>query len=267
MTTRSMMEFLNSAWLLRMMEQAGQRPIPKLLAVYALAESWLQAPGVSQGLRTELAAGTTLAGPSDTAQLRAHLLALATAARLQQPAVVVNQMLMLLQGGLAEELRHPGMGALSAAQQAAELVIQQARPSLWQRADQVIRHSGYAAACVAITTLTLHFWPSHSSSTHQTGLQTSYAQADAMASIEPELLLKAFALRKSLEAGTCPSPNFFSMPREQVAVYMDVVNSRLTNNPDMNNQRLAHFLSWYEEQRAWECYPASQIKQRFISRI
>ncbi len=266
MQTRSMMEFLNSAWLLRMIEQAGTQPVPKLLAVYALAETWLQAPGVSQCLRTELSAASAPIS-SNSPELRAHLLTLATAARLQQPGMVVSQMLMLLQGGLAEELRNPGMGALSAAHDAAKLVIHQARPSLLTRADQAIRHSGYAAACVMVTILTMHFWPGQLSHSKPTSLEAGYAQAEPVPSIAPELLLKAFALRKSLEAGTCPSPNFFSMPKEQVTVYMDVVNSRLANNPEMNNQRLENFLSWYEGQRAWECYPASQIKQRFISRI
>lgn len=266
MQSRSMMEFLNSAWLLRMIEQAGTQPVAKLLAVYTLAETWLQAPGVRQCLHAELNAAAHAAIAPDTPELRAHLLALASAARLQQPGMLVNQMLMLLQGGLAAELRHPEMGALSAAHEAARLIILQARPSLLVRADQAIRHSGYAAACVAVTVLAMHIWPDQPPSASNSP-QTGYAQAEVSGDIAPELLLKAFALRKSLEAGTCPSPNFFSMPREQVTVYMDVVHSRLANNPAMNNQRLENFLSWYEQQRAWECYPASQIKQRFISRI
>ena len=268
MQTRSMMEFLNSAWLLRMIEQAGPQPMTKLLAVYTLAETWLQAPGVRQGMHTELASAASALLNADTPELRAHLLALATAAKLQQPVIVVNQLLMLLQGGLAEEMRNPGQQALSAAQQAAKVVLHQARPSLLMRADKAIRSSGYAAAFMMLTVLTLHIWPGQSLSSFkdQAGQDVSDSP-DQVADIEPALLLKAFALRKSLESGTCPSPNFFSMPKEQVAVYMDVVNSRLSNNPTMNNQRLANFLGWYEQQRAWECYPSSQIKQRFISRI
>lgn len=260
-----MMEFLNSAWLIRMLEQAGPKPSAKLLALYSLLETWLQAPGVRQGVLQTHASNPDLLHACPA--LTAHLLALAQTANLQQPSIVVSQMMMLLQGAIAEELRNPGMGALQAAQSAASAVISQARPSLLVSVDQAIRSSGYVAAGLASMMLALHFWPgTQPQAVHHAQQDTGY-ELVAISSIEPELLLKAFALRKSMEAGTCPTPNFFSMPKEQIPIYLDVAHSRLSHNPNVDNQKLATFLNWYEQQRAWECYPQAQIKQRFISRI
>lgn len=259
-----MMEFLNSAWLIRMMEQAGPQPSAKMLALYSLLETWLQAPGMRTVACQAHANNPDLLHACPA--LTAHLLTLATMAKLQHPSVVVNQMMILLQGAIAEELRNPGMGALQAAQSAASAVITQAKPPKMARLNQAIRTSGYAAAGLATVILAMHFWPNNQPPANH------YAQQDAGAelvttSIAPDLLLKAFALRKSMEAGTCPTPNFFSMPKEQIPVYLEVAHSRLSDNPNIDNQKLANFLAWYEQQRAWECYPKAQIKQRFISRI
>lgn len=259
-----MMEFLNSAWLIRMIEQAGPQPSAKMLALYSLLETWLQAPGVRTAVYQAHANNPDLLHACPA--LTAHLLTLATMAKLQHPSAVVNQMMILLQGAIAEELRNPGMGALQAAQSAASAVITQAKPPKMARLNQAIRTSGYAGAGLATVILAMHFWPDHQHPANH------YAQQDAgdelvTTSIAPDLLLKAFALRKSMEAGTCPTPNFFSMPKEQIPVYLEVAHSRLSDNPNIDNQKLANFLAWYEQQRAWECYPKAQIKQRFISRI
>ncbi len=260
-----MIEFLNSAWLIRMIEQAAPQPSAKMLALYSLLETWLQAPGVRTTAYQAHTNNPDLLHACPA--LAAHLLTLATMAKLQHPSVVVNQMMILLQGAIAEELRNPGMGALQAAQSAASAVITQAKPPMMARLNQAIRTSGYAAAGLATVILAVHFWPNN-----QPQPTTLHAQQDAgdelvTTSIAPDLLLKAFALRKSMEAGTCPTPNFFSMPKEQIPVYLEVAHSRLSDNPNIDNQKLANFLAWYEQQRAWECYPKAQIKQRFISRI
>ncbi|SNR94044.1 hypothetical protein SAMN05192560_1868 [Methylobacillus rhizosphaerae] len=259
-----MMECLNSAWLIRMIEQAGPQPSAKMLALYSLLETWLQAPGVRTAVCQAHANNLNLLDACPV--LTAHLLTLATVAKLQHPPVVVHQMMILLQGAIAEELRNPGMGALRAAQSAASAVITQAKPSRVTRLNQAIRTSGYAAAGLSTVILAVYFWPNNQpQATHHAQQDAGYELATT--SIAPDLLLKAFALRKSMETGICPTPNFFSMPKEQIPVYLEVVHSRLSNNPNIDNQKLANFLSWYEQQRAWECYPKAQIKQRFISRI
>ncbi|MPS49237.1 hypothetical protein [Methylobacillus sp.] len=260
------MELLNSSWLIRMIEKAGPRPIDKLLSVYTLLETWLHAPGIRQGVNEEYSNNSLMF--QSCPALTSYLVSLAIAAKLKNPATVVTQMMILLQGAIAEELRNPEMGALLAAQQAAKVVVKDATPSIMVRADEAIRASGYAATFLACTILAVHFLPSKNSApVHNAQQDVGYQQVTLLSSIDPELLLKAFALRKSMEAGTCPTPNFFSMPKEQISVYMDIVHARLSNNPDIDNRRLSTFLAWYDQQRAWECYPKSQIKQRFISRI
>ena len=260
------MESFDSTCLIRLIKQASTKPADKLLAVYSLLNIWLQAPAVRQGITQEHVRNALLL--QNCPVLTAYLVSLATEAKLQHPAIVVNQMMILLRGAIAEELRNPESRALQAAQQAASAVVKQARPSMMARVDKAIRASGYAAACLASTILAVHFWPTNNlPPLHHAQPDAGYAKVAAISSIEPELLLKAFTLKKSMEAGTCPTPNFFSIPKEQIPIYMDVVHSRLSNNPNINNQRLTVFLTWYEQQRAWECYPKAQINQRFISRI
>lgn len=257
------MELLNSSWLIHLIEGAGKKPSDKLLSLYSLLNTWLNAPGIRAGIVKDYSNGQPLVRTCPA--LTAHLLSLATEARLRNPSSVVTQMMILLQGGIAEELRNPGMGALISAQQAARAVLSQAKPRLIIRLEKTIKISGYAASMAIMSILAVHFWPSASSTQvryaqHDGG----YQQAAIITTIEPELLLKAFALKKSMESGTCPAPNFFSIPKDQLPAYMNVVQARLSNNPELDSQRLAAFLTWYEQNRAWECYSKTQNKQKII---
>lgn len=257
------MELLNSSWLIHLIEDSNQKPTEKLLSLYPLLETWLHAPGIREGIAKDHQEGQPLVQTCPA--LTSHLVFLATEAKLKNPLSVVTQMMILLQGAIAEELRNPGMGALNSAQQAAKAVLRQARPPILVRVDRVIKTSGYAASFVAASILAVHLWSSNNAMpTHHAKYDDAYNQTAYVAEIDPELLLKALALKKSMDVGTCPAPNFFSLPQEQVPVYLDVVNSQLSGNPNMDNKRLANFLAWYEQHRAWECYSRTQNKQRTI---
>lgn len=257
------MELLNSSWLIHLIEDSDKKPTEKLLSLYSLIETWLHAPGIREGIAKDHQSDQPLANTCPA--LTAHLVFLATEAKLKNPMVVVSQMMILLQGAMAVELRNPGMGALRSAQEAAKSVLKQARPPMLARVDRAIKTSGYAASFVAAGILGVHLWSSHNAvPIHQAQYETTYEHAYYVSEIEPELLLKALALKKSMEMGTCPAPNFFSLPQEQVPVYLDVVNSQVSGNPNLDNKRLAKFLAWYDQHRAWECYSKAQNKQRTI---
>lgn len=257
------MNLLNSEWLIRMIDGSAKKPTDKLLAVYFLLDAWFNAPGIREKL---LADDLGMKSVMQTCPaLSAHLVKLAAQAGLRNPPVVVTQMLILLQGAIAEELRSPGMGALITAQQAAKFVVDQARPALIARVEYALRVGGYVASLAAMSMLAVYFWPSASSNTAQ------YVQQDAgmpgggmIAEIDADLLIKALALKRSMAAGICPAPNFSSIPREQLPVYMGVVQSRLSGNPELDTQRLRTFLVWYEQNRAWECFSKADNKQRTI---
>lgn len=256
------MNLLNSAWLMRMIEGSAKKPVDKLLALYSVLDAWFNAPGIREKLLADDAAKKSLMQTCPA--LTAHLVQLAAQAELRNPPGVVAQMLILLQGAIAEELRNPGMGALITAQQAAKFVVAKARPALMARVEHALRVGGYAASVAVMSMLAVHFWLSDLPRGNQHAQQDAGMYGAVIAEIDADLLIKALALKRSMAAGTCPAPNFSSIPREQLSVYMGVVQSRLSGNPEVDSRRLQAFLAWYEQNRAWECFSKADNKQRTI---
>lgn len=257
------MDLLNSAWLIHMIERSGKKPAEKLLCVYSLLDTWLNAPGIRERALEEYASQHSLAAACPV--LSAHLLRLATVAKLQNPAAVVAQLMILLQGAVAEELRSPGTGALLTAQQAAKAVLADARPPLATRIEKSLLAGGYAAAVTAIAILGLHVWPSGQHQQAQFAQQgTEYQEAAVVDAIDPDLLLKALAFKRNIQSGICPAPSYASVPQDQLQTYMHVVQSGLSSNPALDSRKLEALLAWYEQHRAWECYSKLQNKQKII---
>lgn len=252
------MDLLNSSWLIHLINGGGKTPTDKILSTFTILDNWLKAPNVREGLPNQESS-------QDCFALKAHLLSLAIEGKFKNPEIVINQLLILLHGALAAEIGNPGMGAFPSAQLAAKAVLTRARPNLMIRMDNIIKRSGYAASFIAATILAVHFMPIG----HQTQTQYVYSGLDRfpvtpVGTWDMSLVDKAFQLRKDMEAGTCPTPNFFSVPKEQLATYVSVVQFNLMDNAEVDNQKLANFLTWYDKNRAWECFSEAENKQKTI---
>lgn len=257
------MDLLNSSWLIRMIEGSGKKPAEKLLCLYSLLDHWLSAPGIRDTVLEQYSSPNVVAQACPA--LSAHLLHLATEAKLHNPPAVVAQLMILLQGAMAEELRNPGRGALLIAQEAARGVLTGARPRLAARVEKSLMASGYAAVVAAVTILGVHFWPAGQQ--HQAQFfqpDTGYQEVAAVSAIEPVLLLRALAFKHNIQSGICPAPSYASVPQNQLPTYMHVVQSGLSSNPGLDSRKLEAFLAWYEQHRAWECYSKTQNKQKTI---
>lgn len=258
------MDLLSSPRLLHMMAACSKKPAERLLALYPLLDSWLNAPGSRDMIRMQYSSPDALARACSA--LGAHLLPFALEAKLQHPPAVIAKLMVLLQGAIAEELRNPGQGALSSAQLAARMVLEEAKPSWMTSVEESWMAGGYVAIAVVLAILGIHFWPAGVPPEVEPAWQSAgYHEADV--AIEPALLIKVLALKSDIASGTCPAPGFASVPGDQLAVYMHIVQSGLSNNQarqGLDGQKLESFLAWYAQHRAWECYSKSQSKQKTI---
>jgi hypothetical protein len=255
------MELLNSSWLIHLIEGTGRKPREKLLSIYSILDTWLKAPNVRESLIKEGALEKPIEGCKS---LEAHLMALAVQGRLKDPYSVITQLMILLQAAVAEELRNPGLGALNFAQQAAEVVLKQAEPNYISKIDNLIKSSGYAASVIAISVLTLHFWPDNSTSLRSYSSPSVGTQYTIVSLVDSELLEKASEFRWNMVSGKCPTPNFFSIPKDQFATYVGVIESNITYESEASKKNLASFLAWYNQNRAWECFSNTEEKQKYI---
>lgn len=252
------MELLNSSWLIHLIEGAGRTPGEKILSVYTIIDTWLKAPNVRESLLV-----VDKQPIEESNVLKAHLMALALQGKYRNPEAVIAQLVMLLQGGIAVEIQNPGLGALPSAQLAAKAVLQQSQPSLIVQLDSVITRSGYAASIIAVGIVSFHFWPGNSSLPNGSSWNSG-EQSKIISLVDLELLDRASLLRRNMESGNCPTPNFFSIPKDQLSTYVGVIDSNIVYNNEVDNKKLASFLAWYEQNRGSECFSKTEDKQKLI---
>jgi hypothetical protein len=243
------MEYLNSSWLLRMLEAGGKKPSEKILYLFTCLENWLDAPGIREQFKVSYKADFLL--NQHCPALTARLIELAEQAKVVEAETFVNQVLILLQGALTEELRDPKSGGLNAAKIAAMSIMQNAinKPSLSTRwayfsqgafATLMVVFGGYLFATQIMA-----------EANYQNTYHDSYQE---VSNIDPDLIAQVRALQSEIKSGHCPAPQLFAMPQDQAAVYMDAISYRDSAHPIEDSERLTKFLVWYRQNRQWECY-------------
>lgn len=245
------MDLLDSPWFLQMVEKQGKAPAERLLAVFRVIAQWIAAPGMRELLAQQHAA-TPLALHAHT-QLRHFLLDTAAAARAASPAILANQLVILLQGALAEELRNPGAQAMQGALQAAEAVISSACRS---RVPRLKLFTGALAASLLAGMLTLHAWNWSQAPTPGMLAVAAVPAAQRAASISPETISAVLLLRSRLEQGICPAPELLVMTQEQIVAYQEIVNLQLSDDAHVDWNNMRAFMNWYANTRSSGCYMA-----------
>lgn len=243
------MNLLDSPWFLQMAETQARTPADRLVAVFRVIAQWVAAPGVRDQLARDHAE-QPLAGH---AELRRYLHDTAAAARAANPGVLASQLVILLQGALAEELRNPQAQAMQGAVQAAQAIVASTCRAgrHWQRARLF---GGALAASLLAGVLTLHGWSSAQPVT-PAPLAAAHAQPRT-AGLSPETLSAALLLHDRIEQGICPAPQLIAMNQDQVAAYQRIASLSLAGSAQADDDRLRAFLHWYASTRASECYMA-----------
>lgn len=243
------MDYLNSAWLLRMIEAGGKNPSDKILYLFTCLENWLDAPGIREQFMATYKADFLL--NRHCPALATRLTELAKQASITHPEIFVNQVLILLQGALTEEIRDPTSGGLNAAKIAARSIMFDAVQK--QRIAPRWAHFSQGAFATLMVIVGGYLFTSQimAEATFQNTYQKTYQE---VANIDPKLIEQVMALQSEIKSGHCPAPQLFAMPQDQAAVYMDTISYRDSVHPIEDGERLTKFLAWYRQNRQWECY-------------
>lgn len=251
------MELLESQWFLRMVESAGKSPIDKLVAVFSVTKNWIAAPGIRDLIARDY--------PSERPRLHAcgelkhHLTGFAASARARHPAILASQLVILLQGAIAEEMRNPGAGALDEAARAARAVI--AKACELDRRQRWLNRSLGGLAASAVLAAAASFHPLAHDLLHPAAAPRAVALLHAPSpaallptGFSPGEMAEILALQRQIEEGHCPAPQLLAMPQGQVTAYMNAVKFRTPDNPAADRENMRAFLAWFRQTRATECY-------------
>lgn len=246
------MSSLETQWFFRLVENYGKSPAERLVAVFAIVESLMQAPDLRAKLGCEFPCDVhCLYGLQD---MQAFLTGLATAARAANPAGLAGQLSILLQGAIAEELRNPDSGALCEAAKVAQVVIEKSRTSMLHNVGW--RSVGGTAAALL---LVLGGWQAAMRMPAHVVVPTIQAAAPPMpqampAGVSPDQIDAVLALHERIERGICRAPHLLVLPPGQMTAYMNVVEFRRPDDPAADRRNIREFLAWFDKIQSTECY-------------
>lgn len=247
------MELFESQWFFRMVDATGRAPADKLLAVFSVTRNWISAPGM-RAMFTQTYS-TENACLHSCASLKEYLTEIAASARARNPSILASQLVILLQGAIAEEMRNPAAGALDEALSAARAVIDRACAAQQKQRRLLQSMGGVTAAAVLVAAISLH--PLSQQALQATAPQAQHAQIMNTAlptNTSPDEIAAILALKRSIDDGRCPAPQLLALPQGQVTAYMNATKFRTPENPVADQQNMRAFLAWFKEARASECY-------------
>lgn len=249
------MQLFESEWFFKMVESHGKTPAQRLVAIFTIVGQWLAAPGIKETISGEHGVLTTF-------QLKAYLTNTSVAAGANSPSVLAAQLIILLQGAIAEELRDPGIHAMENAAKAAQAVVAKAcQPSGRSRTVRWAAAGSGAFAVVAV--LIWHVLLPTNAPRWEKGAAVAmhaspyiHTTASLPMGVNPSEMETVLNLQEQFDRGVCPAPHLLALPPGQLTAYMNAVHFRTPENPEADRANLHAFLAWYERTRAKECYYA-----------
>ena len=245
------MELLESPWFFRMVEQHGKTPAQRLIAVFSVTETWMAAPGIRDRILASQAPSYFL---YNCGELKAFLTNIAVSARATNPTSLVNQLVILLQGAIAEEIRNPEARAIGEAGKAAQAIIDKACPS---KRNMLRLSVGGMAAAALIAAVGMHPAVRAQWSIAPTQPMSHIVLASSAkpaVSYNPDSVEAVLALQEQIAKGVCPAPQLLALPQGQVTAYMNVIHFRTPDDPVADRENIRAFLAWFERTRSSECY-------------
>lgn len=244
------MELLDSPWFFRLVEQQGKTPQQRLLAIFSITETWIAAPGIRERLQAQTS-GFFL---YHSGAFKEFLTEIAVSARARNPVSLVNQLVILLQGAIAEEMRNPGARAIGEAGKAAQAIIADACP---RKAHMLRLSLGGIAAAALIAAVGMY--PAVRAQWSPPPAQAAHAVLVSAAPqhvnhFNPDSVDAVLALQEQINKGICPAPQLLALPPGQATAYMNVIQFRTPDDPAADRENLRAFLAWFQRTRSTECY-------------
>jgi hypothetical protein len=241
------MEWLESDWFFRMLEQHGKTPRDKLVAMFTVAGLWVSAPGMREKFPQH-------AAPIPGGKLKGYLIGLASAAKANEPAMLASQLLILLHGALSEELRNPDAKALENARLAAQAVIQKSCDAGRKNVAQWAVSGSVTFALVAGLAWHMAQPAADAPATYLASNRQAPKPAYVHTGLNPSEMEAVLTLQENINRGACPAPQLLALPQGQATAYMNAIHFRTPENLEADRANLRAFLDWFNRTRATECY-------------
>ncbi|MCE9632554.1 MAG: hypothetical protein K8Q92_00010 [Methylophilales bacterium] len=241
------MNLLASPWFFSMVEKRGSSPKQRLLAVFSISRDWLAAPGIGEQFSLEINA----AAHQSIQHLSQFLTRLAEAAKATNPAVLSNQLSLLLIGAITEQQRNPQSPVMEEAMHAAQVLIDMACKR--NHTKHYAYLGGFAASVMACFLGWKLLMPNDNAPImHVAGYPLHIVQANHLSPDEVEAVL---ALHSQILSGECRAPHLAMLPQGQMSAYMNVIEFRKPDDPVADEANIRAFMTWFSTIHATECYP------------
>jgi len=207
---------LNSEWLLRMLEKSSASPHGRLLAMFDIVSDWVDAPNMRHGF----------AIGQENGRLLDFLARQAKKSGAEQPEELARQLHFMLLGAVNDELRSPRTGALSAARQAAAVLLQAQLPARRTHLKSAALAASMAALLLSAGLLSMH------DNTVEKSLAPPPASvqrvrfaaiAPPRGSTSPDQIASLYRSLAQIRKGECNYPHALMLPAELRGIYIDNV--------------------------------------------
>ena len=243
------MDIISSPWFFSMVEKRGNSPKEKLLAVFAISNEWMSAPGIRELFSLEANSATN----QNLQHLAQFLTRLAEAAKAANPGVLSNQLTLLLIGAIAEHQRNPQSPVMIEAMDAAKVLVDRA---CMRKHDKRYFYLGGVAATVLACFIGFKMLVPHSGSSTTIHIVSSSPLITVQSKqLNPDEVEAVLALHDQIVRGECRAPHLAMLPPGQMTAYMNVVDFRKPDDPISDRTNLRAFMTWFNTIHATECYP------------
>ena len=246
----SIMDILNSDWLIKMLEKSSTNPHARLLKLFDILEDWLDAPNIvapniiaSNTVKSDMKVQINSALPpqKNTYLLQEFLALEAAKAGAAMPEILANQLYFMAVAAAQEKLQANNPKSLSHAKSAASALIM----AQTKKEFHIKKSSAYAIAAssfaVVIGAGTLFMFgldvkPKQlalSQPMPQTAMPTAASTLTANPELaNPEQTAALVAQLELMRHGNCQLIEAIQLPDNQKAIYINmVVNGRVSTDP------------------------------------
>ena len=227
--------FLNSSWLIKMLEKSSVTPRGRLLNLFDILEDWLDAPSVAPSVREQLKNGSKTQVPE---KILLDFLALEAAkAKAAMPEMLASQLYFMAVAAAQEKLHANNPLSLSHAKSAASALISAqtktefhiAKPTAYAMA------ASFAAVCAIAGGLLIFNLqqPTASIARAQMPIQVAIPQLVASeVTADPHQTAALMAQIEQMRHGNCQLIEAIQLPDSQKGIYLNmVVNGQVSTDP------------------------------------
>lgn len=232
--------FLNSEWLIKMLEKSSQTPHGRLLSLFDILEDWLDAPNIAPTIRQQI--GEQFSNPKHAKILQDYLTLEAAKAGAAMPEMLASQLYFMAISATKEKLYANNYKGLSHAKSAANaLILVQTTKELLIAKSSAYAMAASFTAVVVIAGFLLMPNLNQATKTQQIAVLkplTAPVLDTSEPSVSPEHTAALMAQLEQMRHGNCQLIEAIQLPDNVKGIYINmIVNGQVST--DSQEQKIA----------------------------